>query len=221
MKKLLVATAIATLCVSPAFAGPKDQTKDSLIGPQALNGNATVNNATTSFTMQAKGCKVQIKAKGLAGVSDGDIVICVAGADVIAPPTINAPGAGNGVVLLGEVKKGGLGLKADLTEIGCGSSDSLNFNGSLNCYLDDPAYYATVASPPYPAGGWQADCVAQGGDYIPIANPKCASNECDLTKVNQLPVVVGLCQGLLTFGGRLDGPSSALIATRGSRGFVQ
>ena len=227
MRKLAIATAVATLCVTPAFAGPKDQTKDSLIGPQAIAGNATVNNATTDFKFQAKGCKVQIKAKGLQGVSDGDVIICVAGADVIANPAPAAPGAGNGVVLLGEVKSGGLKLKADLTQIGCGSGDNINFNGSLNCYLDDPAYYAETVMAPYPAGGWQNDCLAQAADYIPILNPNCDydplppdTDTCDRTKVNALPVVVGLCQGFVTLGGRLDGPSSSLIATRGSRGFA-
>jgi hypothetical protein len=222
MRKMLIATGVAVLCVSPAFAGPKDQTKDSLIGPQAISGNATVNNATTAFTMQAKGCKIQIKAKGLAGVSDGDVIICVAGADVIASPLPVAPGAGNGIVLLGEIKSGGLGIKADLTEIGCGSADQINFNGALSCYLDDANYLATVTMPPYPAGSWQEDC--NTNFTAPVAPaPNCVSNPtCAKLKVNNtLPVILGLCQGLssASLGDRLAGPPSALIATRGSRGF--
>ncbi|HSP97081.1 MAG TPA: hypothetical protein VL049_07530 [Candidatus Dormibacteraeota bacterium] len=229
---MIIATAVATLCVSPAFAGPKDQTKDSLIGPQADTGNATVNNDTTAFSFQAKGCKVQIKAKGLVGVSDGDVIICVAGADVIAPPAIAAPGAGNGIVLLGEVKSLGLGIKADLTEVGCGSSNQINFNGQLSCYLDDTAYRATVPGGPNPVGGWQADCADTGapGAYAPVPNPNCLfdgppdTGTCHTTKAAGLPVIVGLCQGFpflgAGIGGRLTGPPAGLIAVRGSRGFA-
>src|SRR5690606_22876123 len=115
------------------------------IGPQGLAGNATVNNATTDFKMQIKGCKLQIKAKGLVGVTDGDIIICVAGADVYADAF--PAGAGNAIIFTGEVKSGGLKIKVPLTEIGCGGSNNVQFNGRLSCYLDDAAYRASVATP--------------------------------------------------------------------------
>ncbi|MDX2169565.1 MAG: hypothetical protein SF182_21025 [Deltaproteobacteria bacterium] len=200
--------ALAIAVAAPAFAGPKDQTKDSLIGTQSLAGNATVNNDTTAFSMASKGCKVQIKAKGLTGTTDGDIIICVAGADVIAPPALNAPGAGNGIVMLGEVKKGGLGIKADLTEVGCGGANQINFNGTLNCYLDDPAYRT-------PAGTWSTLCAGQGMLAVANAQPDPAT-----LKVSGENVIVGLCQGI-SLGQRLPGPASALIAARGARGFVE
>lgn len=221
MRKIIIATAAAALCVTPAFAGPKDQTKDSLIGPQAIAGNATVNNATTAFTMQAKGCKLQIKAKGLVGVNDGDLVICVAGADVRATAIPN--GAGNAVIFLGEAKKGGLSVKVDLTEIGCGTTDQINYNGKLSCYLDDATYRATDPMTP-PAGGWQQDCTTSFAAGT-LAAPNCVGNpDCDKLKVNDtLPVILGLCQGFLpaSLGNELTGPTSALIAVRGSRGFPQ
>ncbi len=208
MRKIIMISAMAVAIAGPALAGPKDQTKDSFIGPQGLNGNATVNNSTTSFSLATKGCKVQIKAKGLVGTTDGDIIICVAGADVIAPPALGAPGAGNGVVILGEVKKGGLGIKADLGEVLCGSNEQINFNGTLDCYLDDPAYRA-------PAGTWATLCAGQG--MLVVAN---GVNGTKLKVNNTENVIVGLCQGI-TLGARLPGPSSALIATRGARGFLE
>jgi hypothetical protein len=221
MRKLIIATAVATLCVSPAFAGPKDQTKDSLIGPQAIAGNVTVNNATTAFSFQAKGCKLQIKAKGLQGVSDGDKIICIAGADVRADAIPN--GAGNALILLGEAKSGGLGIKADLTEIGCGGSNQINFNGKLTCYLDDATYTATDVMTP-PAGGWQQDCTTSFAAGT-VAAPNCVANPttCKKLKVDtSKPIILGLCQGFLpgSLGNTLAGPTSALIAVRGSRGFV-
>jgi len=225
MRKMLIATGVALLCAAPAFAGPKDQTKDTLIGPQGLAGNATVNNATTDFKMQIKGCKLQIKAKGLVGVSDGDIIICVAGADVYADaiPT----GAGNAIVFTGEVKSGGLKIKVPLTEIGCGSSNNIQFNGKLSCYLDDPAYRVIVGAPPYPVGSWQADCDANfAAPVAPAGNctPATPELECEVNKVNDtLPIILGLCQGFsaASLGDELAGPSSALIAVRGSRGFPE
>jgi len=117
MKRFFALAAMAALCAAPALAGPKDQSKSGLIGPQALAGNATVNNATTAFSYQIKGCNLQIKAKGLAGVADGAVIVCVAGADVIAPGGgINAPGGGNSIVVVG------------------------------SCYLDSPAYRANAGT---------------------------------------------------------------------------
>lgn len=204
MKKLLVATACAALCAGPALAGPKDQTKAPLIGPQAIGGNATVNNTTTAFSYQQKGCTIQVKAKGLTGVADGAPIICIAGADVIAPPTIMTP-AGNAIVFVGEAKSGGLSVKANLTEVLCGSTAAVNFNGNLACYLDDPAYRT-------PGGTWNAACTAQGSTPIPNV-----AMEPKQLKVNAgQNIVVGLCQNFTTPGTRINPPASALIATQGS-----
>ncbi len=205
MKRLFALTAMAALCAAPALAGPKDQSKSGLIGPQALTGNATVNNTTTAFSYQIKGCKLQIKAKGLAGVTDGDVIVCVAGADVIASGGgINPPGGGNSIVVVGEAKSGGLGLKADLGEIGCGGVAAINFNGNLACYLDDAAYRAN-------AGTWQAVCVLPS---VPIGNA--AVEPTTLKGDPTQNIVVGLCQNFTTLGARITPPPSALIGTQGS-----
>ena len=205
MKKIAMATGVAFLIAAPAFAGPKDQGKMSMIGPQSLAGNATVNNSVTAISIKTKGCTVQAGFKGLVGTADGDVIICIADADVIAPGGgIMPPGGGNGVVLTGEVKKGGMKIKADLTEIGCGGTAAINFNGNLRCYLDDPAYRPT-------GGTWQAACTATAGS-VPIPGPGTTTLKGDPTH----PVVVGLCQNFSTLGARLNAPSSALIAVQGS-----
>lgn len=205
MRKIATATGVALLLAAPAFAGPKDQGKFSMIGPQALAGNATVDNATTAISVKTKGCTVQFGFKGLVGTSDGDVIICIADADVIAPGgAINPPGGGNGVVITGETKAGGMKIKADLTEIGCGTTGSINFNGNLRCYLDDPAYRS-------PTGTWQGACTATVGS-VPIAGP--GLNQ---LKVNDTQnVIVGLCQNFATLGARINPPASALIAVQGA-----
>ena len=206
MKHICLVTGVAFLVAAPAFAGPKDQGKLAMVGPQAITGNATVNNTTTAISVKTKGCKVQLGAKGLLGTADGDMIICIADADVIAPPSINPPGGGNGVVMVGETKAGALKIKADLTEIGCGSTASINFNSNLRCYLDDAAFRA-------PMGTWQAACAVNVGS-IAIANP---AIEPDMLKVNDTQnVIVGLCQNFTTVGARMDAPAAALIAVEGA-----
>lgn len=206
MKGIALATGVAVLIVAPAFAGPKDQGKQAMIGPQALAGNATVNNTTTAISVKSKGCTLQAGFKGLQGVSDGDVIICIADADVIAPPAIMPPGGGNGVVITGEVKAGNAKIKADLTQIGCGSTAAINFNGGLRCYLDDAAFRADN-------GTWEAACTATPGS-VAIDN---VSADPDELKVNAgQKVVVGLCQNFFTLGARMNPPASALIAVQGS-----
>jgi len=208
MKKLAVIVAMGLACASPALAGPKDKSANTLIGPQSFTGNATVNNQTTTFGYKSKGCSVQIAAKGLSGTADGDIIMCIADADVVSPPVINAPGGGNGVLLLGEVKKGALKIKADLTEDLCGSTAAIQFNGNMRCFLDDLAFRT---------GGWQTACTSVGS--LPIPNQ---SMDPTKLKVNNTEnVVVGLCQNTTTPGVRLPAPSSALIAVQGALVNVQ
>jgi hypothetical protein len=206
MRKIVIISALAVAVAAPAFAGPKDQIKQALIGADAIAGNATVNNATTSFSMAVKGCSAQFKAKGLVGVADGAMIMCVVGADVKATG-LPAGGAGNGVFIVGEVKKAGISLKADLSEIGCGGADQINYNGNVHCYLDDVTYRTT---------GWSTACLGAG--MAPIAN---AQPEPKQLKVNAgQNIVVGLCQGISP-GQRLPGPGSGLIAQWGARGFLE
>src|SRR5690606_7573928 len=51
MTRIAVVTAFVGLFAAAAFAGPKDQGKNAMIGPQDIGGNATVNNATTAISI--------------------------------------------------------------------------------------------------------------------------------------------------------------------------
>jgi len=207
MRKAMCAMAFVLAFSSAALAGPKDQKKDSLIGKDGLAGNGTVDNTITDFKIQAKGCKLQIKAKGLQSVVDGQKIICIAGADVISPPALTAL-AGNSVVFVGDVKGGKLGIKADLTEIQCGTADAIQVNGDVTCYLDDAAYRT-------PTGTWQGACTGAGG----AAGANAATDPDTLKSDPTQNVIVGLCQAFVA-GVRIGPPASAEIARLGSRQYV-
>jgi hypothetical protein len=209
MRRLVIVCAGVCAFAAPALAGPKDQTKMAMIGRQAVAGNATVNNATTDFKVATKGCKMQLKAKGLSGLSDGDVIICTGGADVLGGPFVSP--AGNTIVITGEAKAGQVKIKADLTEIGCGSSDVIQFNGSFACYLDDAPYRSTDAG----VGSWADACTAATG--IPLVNAAAAP---DTLKANPTQrVVLGVCQAF-TGGVRINPPTGAEIAVDGGRQFT-
>ncbi|MDX2169567.1 MAG: hypothetical protein SF182_21035 [Deltaproteobacteria bacterium] len=210
MRRTVWMSALALALATPALAGPKDQSKDALIAPQSMQGNATVDNATTAFVTQSKGCSLQIKAKGLTGVADGSVVICLASADVQSPPTIPNT-AGRSLIILGEVKSGGLTVKADLAEIGCGAYEQISFNTDLKCYLDSPIYRSA------PNEQWKILCLGQA--MTPIVNN---AIEAKKLKVNDTEnVILGECRGT-TVGSRLPGPvGGTLIAQRGARTGVQ
>jgi hypothetical protein len=205
MRRTVLMSALALMIAAPALAGPKDQSKEALIAPQSMAGNATVNNSTTSFATQTKGCSLQIKAKGLTGIMDGEIVICLASADVQSPPTIPST-AGRSIIVLGEVRSGGMTVKADLTEIGCGVHEQISFNSDLKCYRDSPIYRGMT-------GQWQILCLGQA--MTPTAN---ALPEAKTLKINDTEnVILGECRGT-TVGSRLPGPvGGTLIAQRGAR----
>ena len=208
MRKIVIISAIAVACAAPALAGPKDQGKEAMVGPQALTGNATVNNQTTAASNKNKGCKLQISFKDMTGVVDGDVIICLGEADVISPAGgINPPGGGNSVVLVGEVKSNGVKIKADLSPIGCGGVEALQFNGNMKCYRDDVAYRT---------GGWMAACTATAGS-VPIPDPNCPADCPTLKGDATQPVLVGLCQNFGTLGARINPPPSSLISVNGGR----
>lgn len=189
----------------PALAGPKDQASNTMVAMQSLSGNAVVNNFNTAISVKSKGCPLQLAMKGLSGVGDGDLIICVAEADVIAPPALPNP-AGNSVVVALEVSKGSVKGKIDLAEIGCGAQDSVNFNSNLKCYLDDGVFLGSND-----ATNWKASCQAAG--MIAVANPATAPAKLKLNPDQN--IVVGLCQGL-SQGQRINPPSSLEIARQGA-----
>jgi hypothetical protein len=206
MRRTVVMSALALALAAPAFAGPKDQAKETLVAPQSLAGNAQVTNATTTFVSQTKGCSLQIKAKGITNLADGAIVICLASADVITPPYGPNP-VGRSVLLLGEVKSGGVSVKADLTEIGCGADEQVSFNSDLKCYLDDANYRSD------PSSLWKILCLGQAMSWSVNA-----ASEPKKLKVNDTEnVIVGQCRGSFP-GARLPGPvAGTVIAQRGLR----
>lgn len=205
MRKLALVMMLALVGPSAVLAGPKDQSSNTMVATQSLNGNAVVNNFTTAITVKSKGCPLQLAMKGLSGVDDGDLLICLAEGDVIAPPALPTA-AGNSVVVAVEVSKGSVKGKINLTEIGCGSTDAVSFNGNLKCYLDDGAFLSSND-----ATNWKANCQAAG--MIPVANPAEAPAKLKLNPDQN--VVVGLCQGL-SLGQRINPPNSLEIARQGS-----
>jgi len=79
-----------------------------------------IDNALTQTLSKSSKCKLQVQEKAPIGadIADGDRFICLAEAD------INAVGGllvgGQSVVMTGEMFKGKMKLKADLSEIQCG-----------------------------------------------------------------------------------------------------
>jgi hypothetical protein len=204
MKRIVLASSLVLITAAPAFAGPKDQSANTMVATQSLNGNAVVNNFSTAISVKSKGCPLQLAMKGLSSVGNGDLLICIAEADVIAPPALPSA-AGNSVVLALEVSKGSVKGKINLAEIGCGGQDSVSFNSDLKCYLDDGVFLGSD-----PATNWRANCLAAG--MIAADNPAASPAKLKLNP-NQ-NIVVGLCQGL-SQGQRIVPPTSLEIARQG------
>jgi hypothetical protein len=196
----LVATVILGLTASGSIAG--DKIGSSFVDNTSLSGgsngftNAISTNAVYSVgASKSAACKLKVQFKGLTGLSDGDLLICLPGADVKATG-LPAGGAGNSVAMTVKwtaLTGKALG-KADLRNIagglGCGSVDSISWNGELDCYLPDGGYNAAT------------QCASDGGLWLAPADP---------TKDNLL----GICQGVV-LGFRLTPPGSGLLAVQGS-----
>lgn len=208
MKSIIVTVLVLGLG-SAALAGG-DKTSETCVDISSLNGgsNGFVNGSSSS-KIKSGGCKLQVQLKGLSGISDGDILICLGEADVRA--TALPPGAfGNSVVLRGVAKAGSLKMKADLAAIGCGAAGvtAINWNGNLKCYKPD-ATYTDVTND---AANWKATCLASGTNMVPLPNPGLDVANDDPVKVNLL----GLCQGFTADAGeRINPPTSGEICRQG------
>jgi hypothetical protein len=161
----------------------------------------------------SKGCTLQVQLKDTT-LLNGEVVICLASADIRS--TING---GNSMVITGEAKNGQLKIKADLSELvfagnSCGSVVADQFNGSLECYLDDQTY-RTSGVP----GNWQAACVGGGSGVNTNADPKTLKTALD-GNGNPQKVVVGLCQGAVD-GFRINPPPTQRFALTGGRVQIQ
>jgi hypothetical protein len=203
-KVALIGTAIALAMTSAAWAGKKDKTSNTFVD---IDAAGVINNTTAKTKAKAKGCKLQAQMKDV-NMSDGDIAICIAEADVDGI-------GGNSIILAGEAKKGKLKLKADIDEgtvlgQGCGDVEAISYNGSMTCYLDDPIYRSDAVAP----GTWRQACADAGmlaGD---------GPGESQLKGNPGVPVVIGLCQGF-SEGDRILPPSSARFAVQGQRTAIE
>ncbi len=204
-KVALIGTALVFGLTSTAWAGAKDKSSNTLVD---VDGEGTINNTTAKTKIKSKGCTLQIQAT--VGLPDGEIVICVAEADVLQTAGLTSLG-GNGAVVVGEAKAGKLKIKADLTEVqiagqACGQLDVIQQNGNVRCFRDDATYRGDANIP----GSWRADCA---DEVAPLASTTVSESE---LKANAgVPVIPGICQ--ILGGGRLEGPASDRIAVQGGR----
>jgi len=201
MRRIAIGTVVFSLAlVSMAWAGAKDQSANSVVD---INATGVIDNTTAkSKIASAKPCALQVQIQTLTGVSDGTPVICIADADLHTP----IPG-GNGLVITGEVKKGKLNFKANLSEVniagtGCGDSEAISYNGGIRCFVDNATYRGDANV----AGSWRADCAALGG--LASGAPGATKLKVNATQ----SVVAGLCQ-TFTLGARLAGPGPDFART--------
>jgi len=168
MKKVWTAAVLAAAIAIPATSNAGDKSQSTLVSPIATGTGAPVDigtksvaagvwtNATSKGKTQGDDkCKVQIQlGKITLPDSDqipgtGDEVICISDAKVnVAGVPLNTS-----AVFRGEVKKGGVKIKADLFAEGTGCVPSkkggpgiASYEARTVCYLPDPAY----PSPPIP-----------------------------------------------------------------------
>lgn len=206
MKKFISAAAVLLAATTGAWAGG-DKGQDSYVDNTSVaGGSAGFTNGVSSGKSKSGSCKLQIQLKGLTGYNDGDILICIAEADIRAA-ALGASAFGNSVVMRGAVKSGQLKIKADFTAIGCASTTSINWNSDVKCYAPD-ANYTNLSND---AVNWKNSCTTAGG-MVPIPNAE-ATPASDPAKVNLL----GLCQGLTpNVQQRINPPASALICRQGA-----
>jgi hypothetical protein len=193
MRTIAVTLALTLAFGSVALAGPKDKSQETLIDGSSINGNGTTwDNRTVSTKVKTGKCKMQIQFKDAKAAIEGQNVICLGEADVIAdllPP----PGAGNSVVTRGVVSGGKLKIKGNMAAVGCGQiSDAINFNATTTCYEEDPNYNPEV------------ECANSSMLWIQAPLPGYKPDSLE-----------GLCQGLV-FGDRINPPSSPVLATQGA-----
>ncbi len=191
MKRMVFAMMALLVSGSAVMAGG-DKAAQPLVDTSSIAGGANgFTNGTSSGVSKSGGCTVQVQMKGVTGLTDGDQVICIGSADVKA--ALIPAGGGNSVVWIVPAKKGGIKIKNSVAVIDvagqhCGSSNTISFNASTQCYKPDGAYNPATA--------------CSGAGMLWIAAPVGTVN------------LVGLCQGG-SIGQRIPGPASGLIAESG------
>jgi hypothetical protein len=160
----------------------------------------------TSGTVSQKGCKIQVQLKSLGAdseLADGKTVICLAEATARAA----LAHGGNSVILSGQVKKGKVKMKADLTQVGCGtglSGAAVAYNTGFTCYLEDLIYIGADTET-----NWENNCNNSDlpAGMLPIAPTVPAGK----TALN----LIGLCQSLGNPAARITPPTSAKLCEIG------
>lgn len=204
MRRIAIGTVVLSFAlVSTAWAGAKDQSSNSVVD---INNQGVINNLTAkSKVASAKPCALQVQIQTLTGIADNTPIICIADADLDQP----IPG-GNGAVITGEVKKGKVNFKANLSEVvvagtSCGgATEAISYNGGIRCFVDNPTYRGDTNVP----GSWRADCAAIGG----LASDAPGATKLKADANEDQSVVVGICQ-TFTLGARLAGPGPDFART--------
>jgi len=200
MRKIAVICTALIFTAGSAWAGAKDKSSNTLVD---INAAGVINNVTGKTKTKSKGCTLQIQAKPVA-LADGEMVICIAEADVVGV-------GGNSILIAGEAKAGQLKIKAPMGEatfagLGCGDIEAISYNGNMRCYKDDATYRGDANVP----GSWKAACTGNGM----LAGV--AGTETFLKVNDTQPVMIGLCQGL-SIGLRIPGPPSVEFMRQGQR----
>jgi len=194
LRKLTCLVAAGVAFATVAWAGG-DKAATAFVDVSSVDGGANgFSNGVSSGQNKTGGCTTQIKMKGLTGVSLGDQIICTGNADVVAPPAIPSPGAGNSAVWRVPAIAGGLKLKSSLAivDVGgnhCGATKVISYNAETRCYKPDPGYDPAAKCATIP-GIWLAAPANTTG-------------------------LLGVCQGT-ALGQRIPPPASGEIARTGS-----
>jgi hypothetical protein len=204
MRRTLTVATVVLVIGSAAFAGG-DKSANPMVDASSLNGGSNgFSNGTSSAAIKSSGCTLQGKIKGLSGLADGDVVLCIGAAAVLGTPLGPGTPLGNAALVRGVHSGGQVKFKADLTAVGCGDPGTaakiVSFNPVFACFKPD----ATYADPTSPATNWHTSCAG-----IALDDPGAAAG--DPAKASLL----GICQALAGAANPLAPPASGMIAQTG------
>ena len=211
MRKGMILALAASACMLSAGMARADKSAQAFVDPSSLLGNANGFTNANSANLAAKtysvgaakqsGCKMKLQFKGLSGFVDGELMICLAGADACITSPCNLSNFGNSIVVLPKYSSLSLksGTKADFADVGCGATNAVATGASVECYKYSAPYIAGIA----------ATCNGGGGTWLP--NPTFVAGG------EATDGLVGLCQWFAppNGGNRLTPPGTGLVAING------